>query len=1500
MTHAGDKVADALRASIREVERLRRKNQELVDASSEPIAVVGMAGRFPGAADSVAGLWGVLAAGDDVLGTAPGDRGWTLAGLPEAARRGGFLADAGSFDAGLFGISPREASGMDPQQRLVLESAWEALEHARISPASLGGSRTGVYVGTNGESYGALRGDDGESILGRVGSFLAGRVSYVLGLEGPALTVDTACSSSLVAMHLAVQSLRKGESALALAGGVTVMSTPETLVEFARQGGLSSDGRCRSFAEGADGTALSEGVGLVVLERLSDARRHGRRVLALVRGSAVNQDGASNGLTAPNGRAQRRVIRQALESAGLGPSDVDVVEAHGTGTALGDPIEAQALLATYGQDRERPLWLGSVKSNIGHTQAAAGVAGVIKTILALRHGRLPRTLHVDEPSRHVDWASGAVRVVSEAQDWRREPGRPRRAGVSAFGISGTNAHLILQEASESEVADEPAGAASVPLVVSARSAEALPGQTARLAAFLRERPDVPLAEVAWSLVTTRASLEHRAVVVGEDPLTLAADLEALTPRPVSAGGLAVVFPGQGSQRVGMGRVLGERFPVFREAFEEACELLPAGVRGVVLDGPEEVLARTGWAQLGLFAVEVGLFRLLESVGVRPVVVAGHSLGELSAAWAAGVWSLGDACRVVAARARLMDGLPAGGAMAAVWADRAAVEARLIGSGVVVAAVNGPGAVVVSGPVSEVDSLVESWTGGGVRARRLRVSHAFHSPLVEPMLGEYASVLGGVEFREPVVPVVSAVTGEVAQPGELTDPGYWVEQVRQPVRWAEAAEVVTQRAGTVLEAGPGAVLSAVTEGCVPLLRPDRDEVSALLAGLGRADTSGVDVDWTAVVEPARTVELPTYAFRHERYWPTTTTDSTTGGPADWRYRVEWTPLSAGTSPGTSPRWTVVGVNDDPLVGDVAAALGTQPVIVNRRADRDAVRTACAATSGAEGTVVVVPRGDDATTVTLALVLGTEELPGPVWCVTRDAVAVAPDEDVDPGAAAVWGMGRVIGLERPDRWGGLIDVPATDAPGATLVRALSASGDDDQIAIRADELHRRRLRRADVPVPDEVRVRGSVLVTGGTGALGAHAARWAVGLGAEHVVLVSRRGAAADDAEALRDELEGLGARVTIEACDVTDRDAVEGVLNRIPAEFPLTGVVHSAGVLAMAALDDVTPEHLDEVFGAKCRSAALLDELTGPDLALFVCFSSIAGVWGSANQAAYAAANAYLDGLMQRRRVRGLAGTSIAWGPWAGGGMSHGDAAEWLSRRGVRPMDPDEARTAMSAEPAGLVVADVDWERFVPGFTLNRRQPLLDEIPEVTAVLTGGVDDRPAADGVAVWVRETAGLAPAERRRTLLQLVCGQIGSVLSYGPADDVTPERSFRELGFDSLTAVELRRDLSRSTGLKLPATLVFDHPTPAALAEHLDQELVRTAGDGSDLPVLTQLDSVETALAAIGADDPMRSKVATRLRALLLACDVDRSDADATAVLDTASDEDLFTFIRTEFGRS
>ncbi|SED22831.1 Acyl transferase domain-containing protein [Streptomyces melanosporofaciens] len=1706
-------VTEALRDSIREVQRLRRKNHDLTAAAREPLAIVGMSCRYPGGVRSPEDLWELVERGGDAVTGFPVDRGWRLTELfdPDPAHpgtsycsQGGFLHDAGGFDAEFFGIGPREALAMDPQQRLLLEASWEALERAGLVPGTLRGSRTGVFAGVMYHDYGpplehTAGAVDGHRLTGTTASVLSGRVAYTLGFEGPAVTVDTACSSSMVAMHLAAQSLRSGECSLALAAGVTVMATPGTFVEFSRQRALSPDGRCKSFAAAADGTGWSEGVGVLVLERLSDARRHGHRVLALIRSTAVNQDGASSGLTAPNGPSQERVIRAALAGAGLSPVDVHALEAHGTGTRLGDPIEAQAVLATYGQDRQHPLLLGSLKSNIGHTQAAAGVGGVIKMVMALRHEQLPRTLHIDRPSPLVDWDSGAVRLLTEPAPWPDTQG-PRRAAVSSFGISGTNAHAIIEQAPAAEPAapvsaTAPLTLTSVPLVVSGRTPEALRAQSGRLSTALAD--DADLTAVGASLALARSAFEHRAVLLGRSARELRTGLDALardepasTTTRATAGPRKVVFvfPGQGPQWAGMAVDLLENSPVFAQAMADCERALTPHVdftlTDVVRSGEFE---RTEVLQPVLFAVMVSLAALWKSVGVVPDAVIGHSQGEMAAAVVAGAMSLEDAARAVALRSKaIAEGLSGRGGMLSINLPLDEVRSRLEGlERVSVAALNGPTSTVVAGDLPALARLESALSKEGVWSRRVPIDYPSHSAHVEPIRERVEELLAPVRPAATSTAFMSTVTGDWIDTSELNGE-YWYRNLRRPIRFEPATRALLAAGfDTFVECSPHPVLLVGVQETIDdvgagaavqgTLRRGQDESDCFLGSLSALHAHGVAVDWASVFAGAGHghghVDLPTYPFQHRHYWlPSgSAADVRTAGMtavdhpllgaavrlADHGDTVFTGVLSAGAHPWLAhptgahsallelavhaaadagfdrvdvlrhvdpPRLTDSGVlrvqvrigadgaidvfsqpdeetpwtrnaiasagvaspdtgaglaqwppadaeevsppdGSSPLLGRVwraggelfaeaglereseAEPYGLHPELVGAALSLVAAEDETPvlwhgvrphAVGAASVRVHLLPLGEHTyamritdgagqpvytvESVTLAAVDTTRvrhhtPLHRLDWTVTRlpfaeagrwvldgedehglravhsgiqrlptvdgraDVVLAAfgpGHEGADIAAqareatsralhllrswlaeehpadarlvfltrravyggtelrdtvqAAVWGLVRTAQTEHPGQFV-LVDLDGTEASSRALPGAL-ASG-EPQIALTEGSARVPRLVATPTVAGTPRALTGTALITGGTGALGSLVARHLVAEhGVRHLLLTSRRGETAEGACPLRAELESMGAKVTIAACDAADRDALAALLASIPADRPLTAVVHAAGIVDDAVITSMTDDQVARVHHPKVRAAVNLHELSrGADLQVFALFSSYSGLVGNAGQGAYAAANAFLDALAQTRRAQGLPGVSMAWGLWddRGGVTAHlaADDLARLARAGIDPLTADQ----------GLALFDAALRTDHPvtapvrlNLSVLRAQAGAGTLP----ALLRGLVRAPARRASGTSAQQPSALAerlrerPAsERPRLLLDVVRDEVLTVLGHPKSGAPDMTRPFRDLGFDSLGAVELRNRLGARTGLKLPTTVVFDHPSPAALAEHLLAELLGTAAE-------------------------------------------------------------------------
>jgi acyl transferase domain-containing protein/acyl carrier protein len=1147
------------------------KLEELERRRTEPIAIVGMGCRFPGAEGGPEDFWRLLELGTSAIAEVPKDR-WDVDAYYDpdvdspgrmATKWGAFLSRIDEFDAPFFSIAGREANSIDPQHRMLLEVCWEALEHAGHSPREFKGTATGVFVGICASDYQTMLLARGEETIdsylasGTASSIAAGRISYALGLQGPSIAVDTACSASLVALHLACQSLRLDECRQALAGGVNIILSPKTTIALSKAHMMAPDGRCKAFDARADGFVRGEGCGVVVVKRLSDAQADGDHVLAVIRGSAVNQDGRSSGITAPNGVAQEALIRTALAQAGVRPEEVGYVEAHGTGTSLGDPIEAHALAHVLGsgRDKENPLVIGSVKTNVGHLEAAAGIAGLIKAVLVLQHEQIPAHLHFQQMNPHIDWGGVPVEIPLRARPWPRG-NRRRVAGVSSFGFSGTNAHVILEEAPEPPIRPPASERPLHLLALSARSESALRALGGRYVQVLENCP-FPVGDLCFTANAGRPHFEHRLAVTGSSFGQLRdALLKALPGRRVlDREGIRPVFlfPGQGAQYAGMGKQLFDTQPVFRAAIDECAALLREELEIPLLDvlwgGSTEQLDQTAYSQPGLFAIEYALAVLWRSWGIEPAVVLGHSVGEYVAACVAGVYSLADGLKLIARRGRLMQAVAGNGAMAAVHApeDRVREALRGLEQRVAIAAINGPESLVISGYEQELHIAEQRLMDTGVTVQRLNVSHAFHSPQMRAMEEAFEAAVREIRFQPPRLRLISSVTGRAVTRDEMSQAAYWRRQVSEPVRFGQAMETLRESGDAVfLEVGPGATLTGLGQQCIDTpqslwlasLRRKREEWPQLLDTLAQLYARGADVNWVAFDQPyaPRRVPLPTYPFQRQRYWleasSTPKTSLSTAQTAqqvkptteaelsEWFYRIAWQESTVRTIivEKLCQHWIVL-----PDVSGVAEALASKIQTAGcscEFANDSAELERMVSRSAPRHSEIVDLRYLDATVAsadepcqilaTLVQSLARMNRPGlRVWVVTRAAQSTGREAaPVLPWQAPVWALGRTIAFEHSEFWGGLIDLdPVGDhLQNANLLWEHLISPDaEDQVALRNGCRLVSRLERslpAAHPFDPLFRSDAAYLITGGFGGLGLEIARWMVGHGARRLILMGR--------------------------------------------------------------------------------------------------------------------------------------------------------------------------------------------------------------------------------------------------------------------------------------------------------------------------------------------------------------------------------------------------------------
>ncbi|MGW0535305.1 type I polyketide synthase [Streptomyces sp. NPDC003032] len=1485
---------------------LRRKEEALAALEREkyePIAIVGMGLRIPGGNNDVDTFAEFLREGRSGIGPLPADERRQMAPAPDSESldpesldpdspgdwpRGGFVRDVDRFDAAFFSVSPKEAPYIDPQQRLALQTAWEALEHAGIDPTSLRHGDTGVYMGVTTldyifESTGLAPADlDGYLAPGLTHSAVSGRLSYFLGLRGPCMTVDTTCSSSLTATHLAVQALRGGECGLALSGGVNVIHNAHNHTILSLGGVLASDGQCKTFDERADGYARAEGCGVLVLKRLSDALRDGDTVHALIRGSAVGQDGESAGLVAPNGAAQEQVMRSALARCGLEPGDIQYVEAHGTGTALGDPTEMDAISDVFAQSHtsDRPVVVGSLKTNIGHMEGAAGVGSIIKAALQLREKTVFPHLNLVTPSRRIAWDDAPVTVPTECGPW---PGTGTgRAMVNGFGVTGTIASVVLEEApatTGTETEEDGADARpSAVLTLSAKSRTSLRRLAERYLDHLDRHPAAPLADLCRTSNTGRAHFRHRIseVVSDRDDTVRAlgkrvASLTAGTARggAASVPKVAFLFSGTGTQYPGMGAALHRQYPVFRAALDE-CDRILTPLLGVPLgelvrgecEAPERV-HEPRYLQPALFSLEYAMARLWLSWGVRPSVLMGHSLGEFAAAAVAGLFSLEDGARLVAARGRLSEAVRSKGGMAAVGAPAAEVAPLLEGyPDLTVGAVNGPGQCLLTGGNDSLADAGRRLAERGVKFTPLRGAVPYHSPLMAEIVDEFREVLATVDFRTPTMALVSNVTGRVARGRQMADPEYWIRHLLEPVQFEAGVQAVDQRGRHVfVELGPSAALTALARTSAgeadhvwlsSTFRDDHDG-DMIRRSLAKAYEAGVRVSWAGYHEgaPRRRIPLPSYPFDGKRYWLPTAQrraaeaawqaernpEGERGASGGLFYEQHWL---AQTLPATrrERRRVLVagdtarlprGLAEAAAADDVTLTVATDATVLAGALDGEPPTDVCwlwrsgteGAGADADDAAARLRAECEANYRDLLAVLDTLARKGfgrgqRLWLVTEGAQHLPGDKSTEPAAAAtLWGFGRALGMEFPGYRVTLVDLqPGTDGVTGLVGEWLAAGESELEIVHRDGERWVRRLRTAE-PVPAAsrpltIRPDRTYVVAGATGMVGRALAHRLAALGARHLALLSRTGG---PAPALGD-----GVTASVHACDLGSASDVSRVLAELAdTAAPVGGVIHAAQEAAQdLPLAQQTWESLDAVFRTKVYGAWLLHEATAdlPELDFFLACSTAGALLGAATQTGAGAGNAFLDHLMAQRAGAGLPATAVNWGPWAprepGRQLSSSLVRSWEGQ-GITLLEQDAATDALPALlDAGrtqVLMGHCDWNRFVA-----RRAP-----SALFAELVPG----PAAGGAQTDISALTTAPGAARSAGINAIVRARLADVLRFESADDLEPDAELAALGMDSLNAVEIRNSLEAAFRVTLPASVTFDRPSVDLLTEHIEQLL-------------------------------------------------------------------------------
>jgi len=1590
------------------------------ELQSELTAIVGIACRFPGANDYNQ-YWQNLEKGINSISEIPPQR-WDVEKYyspnPETPNKtiskwAGLIEDIDKFDAQFFGISPREATRMDPQQRIMLELSWSCIEDAGYSPLELSGSQVGVFIGACNYDYDQLQHQkeiiEGHTATGSYTCIIPNRISYLFNFHGPSVPIDTACSSSLVALHQAVNSIKEKECEMALVGGISVLCTPNSYISFSQLGMLSPNGQCKTFDSEADGYVRGEGAGVLLLKPLAKALLDGDRIYGVIKGSAVNHGGKARTLTSPNVYAQAQVLRAAYTKANIAPNTISYIETHGTGTPLGDPIEINGLKRSFKQLHqqyevlltEKPYCgLGTVKTNVGHLEAAAGIAGVIKVLLAIKHKKLPKITNFKKLNPRIELKDSPFYIVSETQEWEQlktelEEGIPRRAGVSSFGFGGVNAHIVLEEPPE-QVKSQKSKVKSKDilerplhlLTLSAKTQKALEDLVSSYKNFFKIYPELALANVCYTANTGRAHFNHRLGIMASEQKELIEKLfDWKTKKEVVGvfsgqldGGsqspkIAFLFTGQGSQYVNMGRQLYETQPTFRQALDRCDQILQLYLEVPLLKviypkdaQKSSVLDQTAYTQPALFAIEYALAKLWESWGIKPKVVMGHSVGEYVAACVAEVFSLEDGLKLIAMRGRLMQQLPSGGEMVSLLASESQVIEAIgeYSSQVTIAAINGPESIVISGESEAIASICSKLESQGVKNKQLKVSHAFHSPLMEPMLVEFETVAKQITYSQPKIPLISNVIGKKVG-AEITTAEYWVRHVREPVRFVQSMKTLDeQRYEVFLEIGPKPILLGMGRQCLPesmgvwlpSLRLGVEEWQQMLSSLGQLYVQGAKVDWSGFDRDytRQKVALPTYPFQGERYWIEITenkqnkhqesekisetpiiklltqgkTEALTQqleragnySPEQLKvlpeildvlakehqeqlaavtiknlfYEVQWKYLSQ-TNSKTSiqlSHWLIFA-DTTGVAEKLAQKLqqqGHKYSLVYRAESykKQAAEKYQLNPYIPEEFEKLYQEIKESTQIPLLKLIHLWSLDAPeskyltlntleetqlwgcgsvmhllqtllknvsfpqLWLVTRGSqLVLSKTENNIAGLAAspLWGLGRVISLEYPQLWGGLVDLdPQTPEADEVemLWQLLVNEQEEDNLALRGENTYVARLANQstpEFPQPLSLSSDGSYLITGGLGALGLYTAEWLVEKGAKNIVLTGRR-PPSEKAQGSIQKLEQIGCQVKVLLGDITIEEEIAKILEQIQTSLPtLKGVIHAAGVLDDGIIQQMNWERFAKVMSPKVIGTWHLHKLTQSlSLDFFVCFSSIASLIGSPGQGNYAAANAFMDALAHYRRSIGLSGLAINWGAWASGGMAARLAVEHQNRihtSGISEITPKQGMYALdlllgnqsATDQVGVIA--VQWPVLAEHWSGIKKSSLLRELLQKEELEEQDTLKQKIKAEILAKL-ETPSLE--ERQEILTEHIRGQVAQVLSLSSSQLPEVNLGFMEMGMDSLMTVELKNRLQNQLGINLPETIVMEYPTIAKLSLYIVEELMewKTSENGACSDVLSQ----------------------------------------------------------------